>query len=95
MINDIDSSKDYVPAEGDNEAILPFGRVNTTMAAVAIDKDSRVVDIIIDTAQTRVIFDENLKVTNKALNSNQKRTQEDYGMGRLFHRRNGTSRLRR
>ena len=54
VINDIDSSTDYVPAEGDNEAILPFGQVNTTMAAVAIDKDGRVVDVIIDTAQTRL-----------------------------------------
>lgn len=83
VINDIDSSTDYVPAEGDNEAILPFGQVNTTMAAVAIDKDGRVVDVIIDTAQTRVIFDENLKVTNKSAEfKSKKELKEDYGMGR-------------
>ncbi|MGI6658050.1 MAG: hypothetical protein ACOX4N_01315 [Dethiobacteraceae bacterium] len=81
VVNSIDKSKDYAPAEGDKAEVLPVGQVDTTMAAVAIDADGKVVDVIIDTQQTKVNFDADLKVTNRDAELKSKKELKDgYGM---------------
>lgn len=81
VINGIGSSKDYAAAEGDKKEVLPLGQVNTTMAAVAIDADGKVVDVIIDVQQTKVNFDAELKVTNRDAELKSKKELKDgYGM---------------
>lgn len=81
IVNSIDKSKDYKPAEGDNPEVLPVGQVDTTMAAVLFDADGKVVDVIIDVAQVRVNFDADLKVTNRnAELKTKKELGPDYGL---------------
>jgi len=75
-ITSIASSKDK--ADGVN----PVGQVDTVIAAVGFDKDGKVVKVTIDTAQTKVNFDENLKLTSD-VNAEYKTKVElgdDYGM---------------
>ena len=48
----------------DGQDVLPFGQVDTVIAAVAFDKDGKVVKVTIDNAQTKVNFDKNLKLTS-------------------------------
>lgn len=81
IVNSIEKSKDYQPAEGDNPEVLPVGQVDTTMAAVLFDADGKVVDVIIDVAQIRVNFDADLKVTNRdAELKSKKELGPDYGL---------------
>lgn len=81
IVNSIEKSKDYQPAEGDNPEVLPVGQVDTTMAAVLFDADGKVVDVIIDVAQNRVNFDADLKVTNRdAELKSKKELGPDYGL---------------
>ena len=84
VVNSIAKSSDYVPAEGDQEEKLAVGQVDTTMAAVAIDAEGRVVDVIIDTAQTKVNFDADMKVTNRDEEFKTKKEKKDeYGMKKV------------
>lgn len=57
-ITTIAKSKDL---DGD---VLPLGQVDTIIAAVAFDKDGKVVKVTIDNAQTKVNFDKDLQVTS-------------------------------
>ncbi|MBM7616219.1 Tfp pilus assembly PilM family ATPase [Alkaliphilus hydrothermalis] len=61
-INSIAKSKSY-SLEGSKET-LPVGQVDTIMAAAAFDADGKVISVIIDTAQTKVNFDKELKLTS-------------------------------
>ncbi|NLP36259.1 MAG: hypothetical protein GX357_01245 [Firmicutes bacterium] len=81
VVNSIEKSKDYQPAEGDNLEVLPVGQVDTTMAAVLLDADGKVVDVIIDVAQNRVNFDADFVVTNRdAELKSKKELGPDYGL---------------
>ena len=57
IVTDIGKSRDA--AEGVNAQ----AQVDTTVAAVAFDKDGVIVDVRIDVAQVRVAYDEDMKVT--------------------------------
>ncbi len=41
----------------------PVGQVDNTIAAVAFDKDGKIVKVTVDTVQTKVAFDKDLKLT--------------------------------
>ncbi|WIV13804.1 hypothetical protein [Proteiniborus sp. MB09-C3] len=75
-ITSIDKSKDL-----DGET-LPLGQVDTVMAAVAFDKDGKVVKITIDTAQTKVEFDKDLQVISDFAAENKTKVElgPEYGM---------------
>lgn len=75
-ITSIKSSKDKT---ADNNAV---GQVDTVIAAVAFDKDGKVVKVTIDNAQTKVNFDENLQLASD-VNAEYKTKVElgpEYGM---------------
>jgi len=60
-VTSIAKSRDLVVNE-DGTKTPPAGQVDTVIAAVAFDQNGRVVKVTIDTAQTKVDFDENLQV---------------------------------
>ena len=57
-------------------------QVDLTMAAALFDKDGKVVEVIIDTAQTKVAFDADGKVTTDKAGEflTKKELQDGYGM---------------
>ncbi|SMP64999.1 hypothetical protein [Anoxynatronum buryatiense] len=69
-------------AEADKTA---RAQVDTVIAAATFDSEGRVVDVIIDNAQTRVNFDEELKVASDktALVKTKVELGADYGMGNV------------
>ncbi|NLX64474.1 MAG: hypothetical protein GX022_06865 [Clostridiaceae bacterium] len=72
----VDKSKD-ASAEGDG-----LVQVDTVMAAVTVDSSNKILGVVIDTAQTRINFDTNGKITSD-LTEEQKTKAElgyDYGM---------------
>jgi roadblock/LC7 domain-containing protein len=80
-ITSIAKSKD-LGVDKDGKEVLPVGQVDTVIAAVAFDKDGKVVKVTIDNAQTKVNFDKNLQVTSD-LAANYKTKVElgdEYGM---------------
>ena len=80
----IAKSKDYAPAEGDKDEVLPTAQVDTTIAATAFDADGNVAGVLIDNAQITVKFDAEGKVTNRddALKT-KKEKKEEYGMKKV------------
>ncbi len=62
-VTSIGKSKDLVVNE-DGTKTPPAGQVDTVIAAVAFDKDGKVLKVTIDTAQTKVNFDESLQVAS-------------------------------
>lgn len=77
------SSKSY-SVSADGTETLPTAQVDTTMAAVAFDKDGKVVHAIIDTAQTKVPYDKTGKVTvdKTAPGKTKKELGDAYGMAK-------------
>ncbi|SHI83311.1 hypothetical protein SAMN02745975_00705 [Geosporobacter subterraneus DSM 17957] len=77
-ITSIEKSKDL------NGDVLPLGQVDTIIAAVAFDKDGKVVKVTIDSAQTRVNFDKELQITSdlKAENKTKVELGDAYGMAK-------------
>src|SRR5699024_6860131 len=77
----IASSKD-AGVDANNKAVLAQGQVDTTMAAVGFDADGKVASVTIDVAQTKVAFDEELKVTSDKESEvkSKKDLGPDYGM---------------
>lgn len=61
---------------------LPLGQVDTVMAAVAFDKDGKVVKVTIDNAQTKVNFDKDLQVTSDLSTKGKTKVElgPEYGM---------------
>ncbi len=61
---------------------LPLGQVDTIIAAVAFDKDGKVVKVTIDNAQTKVNFDKELQVTTDKAGELKTKVElgADYGM---------------
>ena len=59
----IAKSKD-LGVDKDGKDVLPLGQVDTIIAAVAFDKEGKVVKVTIDNAQTKINFDKELQVTS-------------------------------
>jgi roadblock/LC7 domain-containing protein len=80
-ITSIGSSKD-LGVDKDNKEVLPLGQVDTVMAAVAFDKDGKVVKVTIDNAQTKVEFNKDLTLKSdvKAAGKTKLELKEAYGM---------------
>lgn len=66
----------------DGKEVLPVAQVDTVMAATAFDKDGKVAGTIIDTAQTKINFDNQGKVTSdrKAEYKTKLELKDAYGM---------------
>ncbi len=81
QLTSIAKSKDLgVDAEG--KEVLPLGQVDTVMVAAGFDKDGKVVSVTIDTAQTKVKFDNLLQVTSDVAAENKTKVElgDGYGM---------------
>ncbi|TDT46057.1 hypothetical protein [Fonticella tunisiensis] len=80
-ITSIKSSKD-LGTDKDGKEVLPVGQVDTVIAAVAFDKDGKVVKVTIDNAQTKVNFDKNMQLTSdiKAPGKTKVELGDAYGM---------------
>ncbi len=78
VVTTIGRSNDY---DEENE-IMPMGQVDSIIATATFDQDGRVVDVLIDTAQVRVEFDENLQVATDPTGEflSKKELGDDYGM---------------
>ncbi|MGI6366089.1 MAG: hypothetical protein ACOX2G_10275 [Bacillota bacterium] len=74
-VSSIASSKDAT------ETTTALGQADTTVAAVVFDKNGKIVDVRIDTVQTKVNFDADMKVTNRsAAIKSKKELGHDYNM---------------
>ena len=80
-VTSIDKSRDQSVDEEENVTTAQ-GQVDTVIAAATFDAKGRVVDVIIDTAQTRVAFDEELQLASDpaAENKTKKELGDDYNM---------------
>jgi len=78
VITTINRSNDYDP---ENE-IMPMAQVDSVIASATFDENGRVVDVMIDTAQVRVEFDEDLQVATDPTGEfrSKKELGDDYGM---------------
>jgi hypothetical protein len=78
VVTKIGRSLDYDP----DAEIMALAQVDTVVAAVAFDDAGRVVDVAIDTAQTRVNFDEELQVASDPAAEIKTKIElgDDYGM---------------
>ena len=75
----ITKSKGYSMVDG--KETLPLAQADTYVAAVATDKDGKVVGVVIDTAQVKIKFDAAGKVTNRDAEFLTKQELKDgYGM---------------
>jgi hypothetical protein len=50
--------------DANGNPVNPVGQADVMIAAVGFDADGKVVSVYIDTAQTKVAFDENMQVTS-------------------------------
>ena len=68
--------------DANGKEILPMAQVDTTMPVTAFDKDGKVVDTIIDTAQTQVKFDKQGKITTDKMENLKLKLNlvKEYGM---------------
>ncbi|RXI49896.1 hypothetical protein DP130_02605 [Clostridium tetani] len=83
-ITSISESKDLGVDKNDKE-VLPVAQADETIVAAAFDKDGKVAKVTIDTAQTKVKFDKNLKLTsdlNEKVKTKLERGEE-YGMKKV------------
>ncbi len=80
VVTKIGRSVDY---DEENE-IMPMAQVDSTIVAATFDQDGRVVDVMIDVAQVRVHFDEELQVASDPADQilSKKELGDDYGMRR-------------
>jgi uncharacterized protein YuzE len=80
-ITSIKSSKD-LGTDKDGKEVLPLGQVDTVIAAVAFDKDGKVVKVTIDNAQTKVEFNKDLTLKSdvKAEGKTKVELGDNYGM---------------
>lgn len=77
----IASSKE-LGTDANGKEVLPLAQSDTDMAAMAFDKDGKVVAAIVDTAQVKISFDKEGKVTSDATAEYKTKHElkEDYGM---------------
>ena len=80
VITTVGRSVDYDP-END---IMPMAQVDSVIVTATFDQDGRVVDVLIDTAQVRVEFDEELQVATDPTAEflSKRELGDDYGMRR-------------
>jgi len=80
-ITSIGSSKD-LGTDKDGKEVLPVGQVDTIMAAVAFDKDGKVVKVTIDNAQTKVEFNKDLTIKSDVNAAGKTKVElgDNYGM---------------
>lgn len=80
-VTSIGKSKDY-NVSADGKETLAVGQVDTVIAAATFDKDGKVVAVSFDTAQTKVNFDKDMKVTSDkaAEYKTKKELGDEYGM---------------
>lgn len=80
-ITSIEKSKS-LGVDKDGKDVLPLGQVDTIMAAVAFDKDGKVVSVTIDNAQTKVDFNKDLtlKTDVKVAGKTKVELGDGYGM---------------
>ncbi|MCM0648557.1 hypothetical protein NBE98_09250 [Clostridium swellfunianum] len=80
-LTSIASSKD-LGTDKDGKEVLPLGQVDTVIAAVAFDKDGKVLKVTIDNAQTKVDFNKDLtlKTDTKVPGKTKVELKENYGM---------------
>ena len=78
VVTTIGRSNDY---DEENE-IMPMGQVDSVIATATFDREGRVVDVMIDTAQVRVEFDEDLQLATDPAGDfrSKKELGDDYGM---------------
>ncbi|RXI44330.1 hypothetical protein DP145_00150 [Clostridium tetani] len=80
----ISESKD-LGVDKNGKEVLPVAQADETIVAAAFDKDGKVAKVTIDTAQTKVKFDKNLKLTsdlNEKVKTKLERGEE-YGMKKV------------
>ncbi len=84
LLTSIGSSTDLT-VDDDGEKTGPTGQVDTVIVAGAFDSEGKVVRAIIDTAQVKVKFDENLQVLSDpaAEYLTKVELKENYGMSRV------------
>ena len=80
IVTSIGRSVDYDP----DADVMAMGQVDTTIATATFDADGRIVDVMIDVAQVRVEFDEDLQVATDPTQDfrSKKELGDDYGMRR-------------
>lgn len=80
-ITSIAKSKD-LGVDKDGKDVLPVGQVDTIIAAVAFDKNGKVVNVTIDNAQTKVEFNKDLTLKSdvKAAGKTKVELGDAYGM---------------
>lgn len=80
-ITSIEKSRDLA-VDKNGKVTAPVAQVDTTIAAVAFDQEGRIVAVAIDTAQTKVNFDKDLKVTSDLTAQNKTKVElgDGYGM---------------
>ncbi len=78
VVTTIGRSNDY---DEENE-IMPMGQGDSVIATATFDQEGRVVDVMIDTAQVRVEFDEDLQLATDPAGDfrSKKELGDDYGM---------------
>lgn len=78
VVTSIGRSLDY----NEESEILAMGQVDNTIAVAAFDSEGRIIDVIIDVAQTRVNFDAEMQVASDpaAEIKTKKELGPDYGM---------------
>jgi hypothetical protein len=79
----IAKSRDYSVKDG--KETLAQAQVDTVIVAASFDKDGKVVTVHIDSAQTRVAYDKDMKVTadKTAKPQTKKERKDDYGMKKV------------
>jgi len=75
-VNSIAKSKDFA------DDVLPFGQVDTAIAAVAFGKDDKIVKVSIDAAQQKITFDKEMKITTDLTKEQVTKVElgDEYGM---------------
>jgi hypothetical protein len=65
--------------------VTPVGQVDTVMAAVAFDAAGKVVEVVIDNAQTKVNFDKALRITSDTTIPGKTKVElkDGYGMAKV------------
>jgi hypothetical protein len=75
-VNSIAKSKDFA------DDVLPFGQVDTIIAAVAFGKNDKIVKVSIDSAQQKITFDKEMKITTDLAKEQVTKVElgDEYGM---------------
>ncbi len=83
-ITSIAKSTDLATA-ADGKVTTPTAQVDTVIAAVGFDKNGKVLKVTIDTAQTKVAYDKDMKLTSDLTAAQKTKVElgDGYGMGKV------------